>query len=476
VRLPFRSTRGLLAFAIVLWAAGVAGIWWLIPVGQPLPEGWFAGFLSDGRTLVTVSHQMRPDQEPASLVHLLELDSGNLRTIRLSGPAVQGAGLLNSESHDLLKIVHADTRVVSLYDARTGNEVASFPRPLADLYPKDFAVFIQLWVLSPDGHTTAFVNPDEKRPSVEWYDVGSGRLLCRLPGCRGPALFSPDSKRLAVVDGSSLAILDVATGRETLRLDPTQVKKFKSGFWGLPQHLPPNGEDWPQEFSPDGSLLLDGYQNVWEVATGRRRFGLPGIFFWNLTFTPDSKALVVWDSAGSDSWLAYYDAATGQEWPERRTPLLKRLDSIRPPWHHLKAQGQCLLAGDRIVIRKPTTFEKGLAKFTGYEGLGEDRTSPVSVLVEAQTGREILRSDHAVWACTPDGRYLVGMDDYGVPRLWENPPRKPLPLLLILAGAWSIGLALLVWWRVERKSFRAPQDEQHSTKGLNSVLPAPGTE
>jgi WD40 repeat protein len=437
---PLGTAQSVCLVSVLVWTAGVVGIWWLIPVGprqgwQPPAEESDRGFLSDGRTLVTLS-----GSKPSDLVHLWDIDTGRLRTTTISPSGGQVAGLLVSESRDLLQVFHPEAHRLSLNDATTGTEVASFPCQLTNVLSQPFRAFVRLCVLSPDGRTTAFVTSHQGQPCVEWYEVASGRLLHRLPGCLGPVRFSPDSRRLALVAGWSLVIVDVSTGQEILRLNPPvpQMKRYVDWL------DPPNGAPWPQEFSGDGSLLLDGHCNVWDLATGTRRFGLQEIYQDNPTFTPDSRELVAWGASASECWLAYYDVATGQELVDRRVPLLGRWSRQMSPWN-LRPCGQWLIATGVTDIRKPGAVGQklgALGQWLGFPSWGRERRFNAYVLVETETGREVGRGEGNAWACTPDGRCLVVGSNYGAVALWDVPARKSF---FLAAAVWSVALALITW-------------------------------
>jgi WD40 repeat protein len=115
---------------------------------------------------------------------------------------------------------------------------------------------------------------------------------------RGTAV-SPDGKTLAVADGSSVRLVDLATGKE--------LRHWKQR------------SDSRAVFSADGKRLAwSGYDNVrgiaypWvtEVAGGApRRLGLPTNHFSPPCFTPDDKALVVLEEGRVPEWR---DIETGR--------------------------------------------------------------------------------------------------------------------------------------------------------------------
>src|SRR5438445_4989564 len=82
MKLPFRHPRSILIISALLWAGGVAFIWWFIPVGprdgwQPPKNEEVRGFFRDGRILVTVPDRTvgTPKTGP---VRLWDIETGNL--------------------------------------------------------------------------------------------------------------------------------------------------------------------------------------------------------------------------------------------------------------------------------------------------------------------------------------------------------------------------------------------------------------
>lgn len=281
--------RGVLCLAL-LWTAGMGVIWWLIPVGprdswQPSADEHLCGFLSDGRTGVTVSRAALTGfkgNADAPPVRLRDLHTGAVRA-KYFEPGDVFSKLTLIEGQDLLKAEQHAGRTddgghllrLRLVDAWTGKEVVTFSARQPDGAPKDVG-----WIQAADGRVTAFAvqgkglqqrdrefvyaggpggrwNKIRKRmpaegPVVELHDVPSGRLLYTLPYCCGPMCFSPDGTRLAAVELSFIVAFDVPTGREVARL-------LSDLSHGMPNNWVGVG---PKEFSPDGTLLLDGANNV----------------------------------------------------------------------------------------------------------------------------------------------------------------------------------------------------------------------
>jgi WD40 repeat protein len=433
--------RAMMMFAC-LWVAGIGALWWLTPVmprdgWQPPADEFACGFLGDSRTLVTIRSANgtraygTPETGP---IHVWDIESGKLLASHFNTQDVSNRVLI-SEAGDLLKLKqHAkgaapyDFRL-RLLEPRTGLEVASFRcRALQDC-----------WILTRDGRTTAFVTYDMDGPLVEWYDVASGRLLRRLPGCRESIRFSPDGRRFAAYRGHSIVVFDVPGGKE--------IGRFS--LPGRPVH-----QTWLQAFSPDGTMLLEGGCNVWDVAAGKLRFAAPGA---GGVFTPDGRHIATVDQAPSGSWLAYYDISTGQESPELRVRLVGGTD---PTMYLAPAtnDGRLVIALANPRTGPPTRIEAWLSRVPFLNNWLPGTTArDAYVLIETATGREITRGNGSTraWSCTDDGRYLVGTSHDVVYELWDVPARKSLRVFLAVGVGWSLIVGVLAYWRRWRRGVGA---------------------
>jgi RNA polymerase sigma factor (sigma-70 family) len=208
------------------------------------------------------------------------------------------------------------------------------------------------------------------------------RLGSAVGGARY-ALFAPDSRTLATVDGDRvLRLWDTATWEQRLRYD---IRKRYADRYML--YTP---------FSPDGRLLTLGGDvpnrdkpgqrlpevMVLEVATGREIAHLPG---HDGRFCPDGTAVLTWLN----------DTATLWDLPTYR----KRLD--------LKAAGPLC----RFVL--PTFSEDGALLFTAT-------TSGRAHLWETATGKERATVEGYTAAFAPDGKTLATELPGGVIKLWDT--------------------------------------------------------
>jgi RNA polymerase sigma factor (sigma-70 family) len=268
---------------------------------------------------------------------------------------------------------------------------------------------------TPDGKAVAV----QQGETLSLLNVASGRAIRRFPRpSSGPVAFSPDGKLLAATVGNMLALFDVATGRKLrdwivgtsdLRLDTME------GVVGL-------------LFAPDGKTLLatcglsHGRWKLrrWDVATGDGRGaqdGDPGQqpFFG---YSADGKFLIVLDGAGPAVRLL--NAVWHNERRRVKLPSVPEAVAVAP--------GGRLLAfaevGGAIHLLDPATGGH-LRQLAGHRGgtqklafsadgkrlasAGADRT----IRLWDATGRqELLRvpTDYGVYASllwSPDGKLLA---------------------------------------------------------------------
>jgi hypothetical protein len=428
----FRAIR--IGLGALVWLVGVVGFWWLIPVipreqWEFAPPESYLGLLSDGVTLVSVSRQNPKAADPGDIVYLRNADSGQLRSAPLTFDRAQVAGLLCSENQDLVKVFHTNPPRLSLNDAATGRQVASFADLAGAKEDVDFRLLLKSCVLSRDSRTAAFAS--HKKPGyVEWYDLPSGRLLHRLFGYPGHVRFAPDARRLLVATGPKLFIFDVQTGLEVRQLD--------TSTWGLDSPV----------FLPDGKRILDEYCNVWEIATNTRLFNVPLNWVSEIAFTPDGRELVAWDESSlapqSDNWLAYFDAVTGQEHVDRRVRL--EFDRRMMPGPSLIPCGKWLLARGEGHVQRFRALTDWITRHTGLKIPTDDRTADTYILVEAQTGRVAARGEGIAEACTQDGRHVLIKNAKGIEQVWKVPSPNAIPMFALTTITWCFAPVLATWY------------------------------
>ena len=120
------------------------------------------------------------------------------------------------------------------------------------------------------------------------------------------AIFSPDGKRIAGGQGSSLRVWDTGTGRQLVHWHPFPESPYVPHFGSITDLV----------FSPEGRYLasvgLDRTAKVWDVETGMQLLDID--IFLNYVLTVDWS----WDgsqfaTAGADGRAIVWERATGRE-------------------------------------------------------------------------------------------------------------------------------------------------------------------
>jgi WD40 repeat protein len=208
-------------------------------------------------------------------------------------------------------------------------------------------------LLSPDGRfllsaATTISSSPQPAGAVDIWSVAEGRIVDRLaPAVVGPATFSYDDTRVALIDGGTSAapgptvVETIATGQAVTlqKATPCGVndgdtpafsrdgrRVAGAGFCGyadvwdastgrLVRHVDEHSEITAVDLSPDGSRLLvassDSRATIWDVATGRPLVSLIGHTraIAAAAFSPDGSLVI---TAGLDDTVRIWNARTGQ--------------------------------------------------------------------------------------------------------------------------------------------------------------------
>jgi RNA polymerase sigma factor (sigma-70 family) len=280
--------------------------------------------------------------------------------------------------------------------------------------------------LSPSGKLVALhsTSPPNGKPMILIYDVATGESVHALPNARGgPAgiKFSPDSKLLAAVTPTELAVWDVASWKTVQQ------------FTAAPERF---------TFSPDGQkLAITRGSNIrlFDVKTGQefRSFDHSVNFLYDLMFSQDGKKLAyaatktvgVW-SVDSGKQLCSFPVAAGAVQRLTFSPSGRCLAAVAGEvihlWDVLSQEAICDIHSDQGRLTALAFSPDGRALASGgadstillwdLSGQSAGQKPNADLLTPAQLeklwsdlGNNAPKADAAIWALARAGKQAFSL-------------------------------------------------------------------
>src|ERR1700738_4828673 len=292
----------------------------------------FIGFSADGKKLVTVSDAIKV-WDVASWRELKTLDTSSLTASGLTGG--EGGMALNPDGNQLARTESGGRNEIKFLDLTTGREArsVSLPHDKIDSLELHFAA---------DGHLIAAGIVEKKLKVWDVTTKQTERDLATTAQDYSLIKFSRDGRLLALSEGYTVKLWDLAAGRELKSLNVPNIglftltsgvfvgfsddgKRAATGGFGTPtllwetesgkQLLPMTGRSnmaYSVAFSADGTQLSAGGRTRWDLRTGRglrvtpapsdKLFGIPG---------PDGKLIAMF--ATNSNTITILETTSGRQ-------------------------------------------------------------------------------------------------------------------------------------------------------------------
>ncbi len=305
VRLPRRLWRLTLPFLI--WLLGLVTICkWLPPGRETLPydsTDYILGFRSGSHELVSITGQR--EKPPVSLggmpifeyrgpIRIHDLDSGLIRYIPLPADSIAVSPQLFKEADLVCAERGQFALAIDFLALRDGSRLPSITVGGFSWYVNN--------VTCPDGLTLCRQEPREGNAGPPYrltgYEIASGRKL--YSKTYQQLRFSTDGKVAAIIPWSGQG----PPANEARGFDVGRIEIFETRTGRTLASLETAGL---ADISNDGSLILDRAGDVWEIATGKKRFRSSRFSF----FVLQGRALAETHGLFARRLLTIRDAQTG---------------------------------------------------------------------------------------------------------------------------------------------------------------------
>ncbi len=390
---------------------------------------YFIGFSSSDR-LVTISDAVRV-WEIATGRMLSTVEAGGLNALAIMGG--EGGAALSADGTQLARVSSDGENKVQFWDLAAGRETRVVNLPDSRFDSADLA-------FTADGHLLVAAVVDKRLKLWEVTNRANERDLGATTQASTPVKFSRDGRLLALSDGYTIKLWDVANGRElpamkapTSGLFTTQISAF-AGFSEDGKIVATGGFDTPTilwetgtgkqllklsgrtnmaykvAFSADGNQLSSGGRTRWDLRTGRglrllaaptdNQFGFP---------SPDGRLLAMFAPNGNTVSIL-------------ETPGGRKLQSLTAATNELDVQRVSFSADSNLVA---VTYNPSEAQMKQNAQSGQFRISQGAVKIwDVKSGRELHSINTATQASevgfSNDGRALVTLGGTGDVTLWDT--------------------------------------------------------
>ena len=390
---------------------------------------YFIGFSSNSR-LVTISDAVRVwDLATGQVVS--SIGSGGLSTLAMMGG--EGGAVLSADGTQLARVSTGAEDKIQFLDLTSGRVTREVDLSGKDLSSVDMA-------FAPDGHLFLAGVIDKRMKLWDVTNRGNERDLGATTQVSNPVKFSGDARLLAMSDGYTVKLWDVANGRELPALQAPNSGLFSmpggvhAGFSEDGKKIATGGFDTPTilwetdtakqllrlsgrtnmayqvAFSADGNQLSSGGRTRWDLRTGRglrltagptnNQFGFP---------SPDSRLLATFSPNSNDVSIL-------------EIPSGRKLQTLTPTLSGVVVQRIRFSPDSNLLV---VSYSPSEAQMKQDAQSGQYRVNPGGVrLWDLKSGRELPAINLATQAgeagFSTDGRVLATLGAMGDITLWDT--------------------------------------------------------
>jgi hypothetical protein len=458
MRLLPRTPRRIWTLAALVGLAGVVAGWWLLPVVPrqtvklPGPSVLLA-LTADGRTIVTTGIEERRAADGMTLTcgpfRFHDVDTGRelgtaltaADTFDMSKPSPDGRWLFVSacaENEYRPLLIDLISRAV-------------VPLPGAGERKPGFAGTAEF---SANGGLLAYGGWSAGNMRILLWELVAGRARGALSGSPYTMALSADGRWAAGVTAAegkpaiTVFATDTLAPRATVltRTDETVQRLRLTDDGAYVVAAMTNNEQQRQLMSVSFAWHYVTVR-AWDVATGQEGSAVRSVY-GSFAVGPDGRTIITEHLGGAAHHCTWTDPATG--WLRDGPPV--GVEGAPSPSYELLSPDRRRLAVTRQVSSAGPLEQ--LARRLNVTWPFPTSGSRVETRVyDAATGGHVgdIPGDVNRWAA--DGRTLADIDWPGGRnrvRLWDVPPRKPLPAFAAGAAVWGLLVVALARWRTRR--------------------------
>jgi hypothetical protein len=280
---------------------------------------------------------------------------------------------------------------------------------------------------SRDGKVLIMRGGRHPQSHILCVDTDTGRELYSVDGLH--AVLSPNGKYLAVSENGNASLPYKPPNGMVINLDRHSLTSFATTISG--------------SFSLDSERFIDGNGGVWDLASNKLLYSLPGPGI----FVDEGKKLAWTDEGGKRLVLRFRDVKDQRDLPDRDIYI------PGPQEGSLEAIGtkRNLIRLEATGLMPELTRVQKVLNWLGFKQTPS--TDHQWVLIDARSGEILHRGRDELIAVSADAQYVISGDEKQTRlNLYELPGHRSMPFMAVACAVWII--LILVGRRLWRRRLK----------------------